>query len=94
MKAVDKPVVNESGGLRSAILADLELDHLERMVQYVTSHDGMKNTTQLDTEYWERRLRALAQTHDLVVAQRHRVVALLDRLERETLFRGRGRTAA
>jgi hypothetical protein len=49
MKAVDKPEVHESGGLRSAILADLELDHLERMVQYVTSHDGMKNTTQLDT---------------------------------------------
>jgi hypothetical protein len=94
MKAVDKPVVNEVAGLRSAILADLELDHLERMVQYVTSHDGMKNTTQLDSEYWEKRLRSLAQTHDLVVAQRHRVLALLDRLERETLFRQRGRTAA
>jgi hypothetical protein len=94
MKAVNKPVVNEAAGLRSAILADLELDHLERMVQYVTSHDGMKNTTQLDSEYWEKRLRSLAQTHDLVVAQRHRVLALLDRLERETLFRQRGRTAA
>jgi hypothetical protein len=94
MNAVTKQVVNEVGGLRSANLADLELDHLERMVQYVTSHAGVKNNTQLDCEYWERRLRSLTQTHDLIVTQRRRVLALLDRLEREALFKARGRTAA
>lgn len=94
MNAVNKLLINEVEGLRSANLADLELDHLERMVQYVTSGDGIKNKTQLDREYWERRLRSLARTHDLVVTQRRRVLALLDRLEREALFRERGRTTA
>lgn len=94
MNAVNKQASNEVEGLRSANLADIELDHLERMVQYVTSSDGLKNKTQLDREYWERRLRSLAQTHDLVVTQRRRVLTLLDRLEREALFTQRGRTAA
>ena len=94
MSAVNKLLANDVEGLRSANLADLELDHLERMVQYVTSHEGIKKKTRLDHEYWERRLRALAQTHDLVVTQRRRVIALLDRLEREALFKARGRTAA
>jgi hypothetical protein len=91
MKAVKKQVSNEPERLRSANLADIELDHLERMVQYVTSSDGIKNKTQLDREYWERRLRSLLQTHDLVVTQRRRVLTLLDRLEREALFAQRGR---
>lgn len=91
MKAVKKQVLNEPERLRSANLADIELDHLERMVQYVTSSDGIKNKTQLDREYWERRLRSLLQTHDLVVTQRRRVLTLLDRLEREALFAQRGR---
>jgi hypothetical protein len=93
MKEVKKQVLNEPERLRSANLADIELDHLERMVQYVTSSDGIKNKTQLDREYWERRLRSLLQTHDLVVTQRRRVLTLLDRLEREALFAQRGRIA-
>ncbi|RFU45022.1 hypothetical protein [Paraburkholderia sp. DHOC27] len=94
MNAVEKQTANETSSLRSANLADIELDHLERMVQYVTASDGLQHKSQLDYEYWERRLRALAQTHDLVVSQRRRVLSLLDRLEREALFRSRGRSVA
>jgi len=78
------------GTLRSASLADVELDHLERMVQYVTRRTETDDVSKLDFEYWDRRLRKLAQTHDLVTTQRQRVIALLDLLEREMLFQARG----
>lgn len=94
MSTARKPVAAEAGRLRSAILADIELDHLERMVQYVTSNDASKDRSQLDREYWGRRLRTLVETHDLVAPQRRRVIALLDRLDRETAFNAQGRSAA
>ena len=79
--------------LRSASLADAELLHLERMVQYVVRRTATDNVSALDYEYWARRLRKLAQTYDLVTRQRQQVIALLDLLERETLYQAR-RTAA
>ncbi|MEM5383876.1 hypothetical protein VSR68_09760 [Paraburkholderia phymatum] len=81
---------------QSASLADAELDHLERMVQYIvrrTEADDTDDTSRLDYEYWGKRLRALTQTHDLVATQRQRIIGLLDLLEREMLYRSR-QTAA
>jgi hypothetical protein len=83
----------EVATLRSASLADVELEHLERMVQYVVRRTETDDVSRLDYEYWARRLRKLAQTYDLVTSQRQRVIALLDLLERETLYQAR-RTAA
>jgi hypothetical protein len=80
--------------LRPAGTADSKLDHLERMVNHVTRADAQGMASQLDHEYWEKRIRALMGTHDLIATQRHRVIKLLDRLEREALFRLRTRTAA
>ncbi|MBN3751909.1 hypothetical protein G3N95_03080 [Paraburkholderia sp. Tr-20389] len=79
--------------LRSASLADVELEHLERMVQYVVRRTGADDVSKLDYEYWAKRLRKLAQMYDLVTTQRQRVIALLDLLERETLYQAR-RTVA
>ncbi|SIT47304.1 conserved hypothetical protein [Paraburkholderia piptadeniae] len=78
---------------KSASLADAELDHLERMVQYVVRRTAEDDTSRLDYEYWGKRLRALPQTHDLVATQRQRIIGLLDLLEREMLYRSR-QTAA
>ncbi|MHB9837556.1 hypothetical protein Q8F57_022230 [Paraburkholderia terrae] len=77
------------GTLRSASLADVELEHLERMVQYVVRRTEPDDVSKLDYEYWAKRLRKLAQTYDLVATQRQRVIALLDLLERETLYQAR-----
>jgi hypothetical protein len=75
--------------LRSASLADVELGHLERMVQYVVRRTQTDDASRLDFDYWAKRLRALAQTYDLVATQRQRVIVLLDLLERETLYQAR-----
>ncbi|ACC74850.1 hypothetical protein PPMP20_00065 [Paraburkholderia phymatum] len=79
--------------LRSASLADVELEHLERMVQYVVRRTESDDVSKLDYEYWGKRLRKLAQTYDLVTTQRQRVIALLDLLEREAVYQAR-RTVA
>jgi hypothetical protein len=94
MTVTNKRSTVEAAGLWTASQADIELDHLERMVQYVTRRDAGNPPTGLDQGYWEQRLRALVQTHDLMVAQRRRVIMLLDLLEREALFRTRSRTTA
>jgi len=94
MAVTNKQVTLDAGVLKPARLADIELDHLERMVQYVARQDEADDLSRFDHVYWEKRLRALAQTHDLVATQRQRVISLLDRLEREALFRTRPRTAA
>lgn len=80
-------------GRKSASLADAELDHLERMVQYVVRRMDGDDTSRLDYEYWGKRLRNLTRTHDLVTTQRQRIIGLLDLLEREMLYRAR-QTAA
>lgn len=93
MAATRMETPTDVGTLRSASLADVELEHLERMVQYVVRRTETDDVSKLDYEYWTKRLRKLAQTHDLVTTQRQRVIALLDMLEREILFQAR-RTAA
>jgi hypothetical protein len=94
MSGTEKQPTTRAGGLRSASLADGELDHLERMVQHMTRGEANDAFSKLDHEYWEKRIRALVDTHELVATQRQRVIRLLDLLEREALFRARGRSAA
>ncbi len=94
MSTTNTQPTNRRGGLRPASLVDGQLDHLERMVQLVTRLDADNTLSQLDHQYWEKRIRALVETHDLVTTQRHRVIRLLDLLEREALFRMRRHTAA
>jgi hypothetical protein len=71
-------------GRLPATLADTQLDHVERMVQYFT-HRQDAAVSGFDHAYWRKRLRAVAETYDLVASQRSRVISLLDRLEREAL---------
>jgi hypothetical protein len=80
--------------LQPAGLVDSKLDHLERMIRHMTRADADGLVCRLDHEYWEKRIRTLVETHDLVAIQRHRVIRLLDLLERQALFRVRDRTAA
>ena len=83
------------GGRRlPARLADEQLDYFERVVQVVTQPDADFASSQFDRDYWEKRIRALTQTHDLLTTQQRRVFGLLDQLERHALTNTRTRTAA
>lgn len=64
-----------------ALLADAELDHVERMVQYMSRAQAGRAPRGIDGEYWKKRLRALEATHDLVATQRRRVASLFELLE-------------
>jgi hypothetical protein len=89
----DQPTV-KTGELLPARLADSQLDHFERMVQLVTRADASSASDQFDHEYWEKRIRALVKTHDLVTTQRRRVIVMLDLLERDALIRMHDGTTA
>lgn len=64
------------------------------MVQYVTRGDAVSVLVPLDHEYWEKRIRALEETHELIASQRKRVIKLLDRLGSEAQMKPGRRTAA
>lgn len=83
MQTISKQAGEKSPGLLPASLADTQLDHVERMVQYLTHNMANAEDVGFDYAYWRKRLRALSDTYDLVVTQRRRIVGLLDRLERE-----------
>ena len=83
-----------AAALRPARLADEQLRHFENMVQYITRADTNDPLHGFDHQYWEKRIRALADTHELVATQRHRVSALLDQLARSALTKAPKRTAA
>lgn len=82
MRSIPQPQRPTAGSLKPASLADTELDHVERMVQYVTRSQGASSPRGIDADYWKKRLRALEQTYDLVTAQRQRVAMLVEMLER------------
>jgi hypothetical protein len=68
-------------GLLPARLADAQIDHMERMVQYWTrAHAGLASRG-IDHDYWKNRLRALGETYDLVASQRQRLDAMVAMLE-------------
>ncbi|CAG9253351.1 hypothetical protein [Paraburkholderia unamae] len=85
MITLDKEAPPKTTGLLPAALADTQLDHVERMVQYFTRNEGAA-VSGFDYAYWRKRLRAVAETYDLVATQRRRIVGLLDHLEREALL--------
>jgi hypothetical protein len=78
---INRPTARR-GGLRPASLVDSQLEHLESMVRYLKRGDSDSVLDRLDREYWEKRIRALAETHDLVASQQRRVSKLLDRLQK------------
>ncbi|MFP3566291.1 hypothetical protein SB772_19040 [Paraburkholderia sp. SIMBA_030] len=82
------------GGRRPASMVDSQLEHLEGMIQYLTRGDADSAGQRLHREYWEKRIRALEETHDLVAIQRRRIITLLDRLQREAHIAVRRRTVA
>ncbi|CAD6561223.1 hypothetical protein LMG27952_07399 [Paraburkholderia hiiakae] len=86
MTTLAKHVPPKITGLLPAALADTQLDHVERMVQYYTHHQDDGAVSGFDYAYWRKRLRAVAETYDLVATQRKRIVGLLDRLERDALL--------
>jgi|GEM_PF-1994749 len=68
------------GGARHAAgLVDSQLRHLENVVGYVT-RERAAHSDEFDPAYWERRIRALEQTHELIASQRDRIARLRDRL--------------
>ncbi|QGZ66511.1 hypothetical protein [Paraburkholderia acidisoli] len=76
----------KTAGLLPASLADTQLDHVERMVQYLTHNMASAVDVGFDSDYWRKRLRTLSDTYDLVATQRKRLLGLLDRLEREIVL--------
>lgn len=94
MSVTHKQPATRAAGLLPARLADDQLDHFECMVQYIIRDHADGALHGFDHKYWEKRIRALVETHDLVTTQRCRVMMLLDLLERNVLIRTRNRTAA
>jgi hypothetical protein len=94
MTATDDQTTGNIGERLPAQLADGQLEHFERMVQLVTRTDAASASNLFDAEYWDKRIRALVKTHDLVTTQRRRVIVMLDLLERHALIKMReGKTA-
>jgi hypothetical protein len=77
LKKAPSPNTDNPGNLLPASLADRQLDHIERMVRSVVRANPGGPVHGMDHEYWETRLRALADASDLVAVQQHRVQRLL-----------------
>ncbi|MFM0175074.1 hypothetical protein [Paraburkholderia sediminicola] len=73
----------QRGARRPASLVDSQLQHLENVVEHLTRGDASGGLYPLDHEYWEKRIRALEETYELIASQRHRLTRLLDRLASE-----------
>jgi hypothetical protein len=81
------------GGRLPASLVDSQLEHFENMVEYVSRGETAGGAHAFDHEYWERRIRALDETHELIASQRQRMTKLLDRLASDTTTTLKPRTA-
>ncbi|WP_206001851.1 hypothetical protein [Paraburkholderia aromaticivorans] len=73
----------QRGARRPASLVDSQLQHLENVVEYLTRGDASGGLYPLDHEYWEKRIRALEETYELIASQRHRLTRLSERLASE-----------
>lgn len=94
MNGTNSQPTAQHGGRRPASLVDSQLEHLEKMVQYVARGDAVSALVPLDHAYWEKRIRALEETHELIASQRKRVIKLLEQLGSEAQVKLRRRTAA
>lgn len=63
-------------------LVDKQLDHLEIMVEYA-SRGSAAAMPSFDHQYWEKRIRSLGHTYELIASQQQRMEKLLDRLARQ-----------
>jgi hypothetical protein len=94
MSGTNNQPTAQRGGRRPSSLVDSQLAHLENMVQYLARGDAVSVLVPLDHEYWEKRIRVLEETHELIASQRKRVIKLLDQLGSEAQTKPRRRTAA
>jgi hypothetical protein len=94
MSGTNNQPTAQRGGRRPSSLVDSQLEHLENMVQYLTRGGAVSVLVPLDHEYWEKRIRVLEETHELIASQRKRVIKLLDQLGSEAQMKPTRRTAA
>lgn len=73
----------QRGARRPASLVDSQLQHFENVVEHLTRGDASGGLYPLDHEYWEKRIRVLEETYELIASQRHRLTRLLERLASE-----------
>jgi hypothetical protein len=83
MSGTNRRSAAQRGGLRPSSLVDSQLQHFECVVEFVTRGDASGAQHTLDHEYWEKRIRALEETHELINSQRQRMARLLARLMTE-----------
>jgi hypothetical protein len=94
MSGRSKQPTAQSGVRRPASLVDSQLAHIENMVEYVSRESAADVLQAFDHEYWEKRIRALEETHELIASQRQRTARLLERLANEAQIGSKRRTAA
>jgi hypothetical protein len=73
----------QRGARRPASLVDSQLRHFENVLDFLTRGDASGGPYPLDQEYWEKRIRALEETYELIASQRQRLAKLLERLASE-----------
>jgi hypothetical protein len=78
MNGTSRQSAAQRGERRPAGLADGELLHLENMVAHVTRTSAAQPG--FDHDYWERRIRAVEDGHELVASQHGRIARLRERL--------------
>ncbi|QQC67074.1 hypothetical protein [Paraburkholderia ginsengisoli] len=94
MSGTSKQPTAQSGGRRPANLVDSQLEHIENMVEYVSRGHAADVLHAFDHEYWEKRVRALEETHELIASQRTRTARLLERLASDARIGAKRHTAA
>jgi hypothetical protein len=72
MSLTSRQAAAQRGGRLPARFADSQLQHLGSVVRYAT-RKGATQSNELDHVYWQRRIRALEDTHQLIESQRTRI---------------------
>jgi hypothetical protein len=80
MSGTNKQASAQRVGRHPSNRADSQLEHLENMVEYVMRAGARGVLDAFDHEYWEKRIHALEQSHELIASQRKRAAKLRDRL--------------
>ena len=75
MSLTSRQPAAQRGGRLPASFADSQLRHLESILSHV-AREGVPRSDELDHVYWEQRIRALEDTHELIASQRIRVAKL------------------
>ena len=94
MSGVNRQPSAQRGARQPASLVDSQLQHFESVVEYVTRKDASGGPYVLYHEYWEKRIRALEGSYELLASHRQRVTKLLEKLASEAQIAQKRRTAA